>query len=127
MIYGGLVATGMFLLIMVLFPTLPLVLSLMVVAGPFLMAWIISTQTLLQQGTEGGFRGRVFGAYSTVSTVLMFVAAGLAGSLADALGVDVLLIAAGAIYVAAGLMAWALLRRPLRDVGRGCRPVPSEG
>jgi len=114
MIYGGLVATGIVLLIMALFPTLPLVLSLMVIAGPFLMAWIISTQTLLQQGTEGGFRGRVFGAYSTVSTILMFVAAGLAGALADVLGVTTLFIAAAAIYMAAGLAAWVLLRKPLR-------------
>jgi len=114
MIYGGLTGTGLVILAMVLFPTLPVVVTLMIAAGPVLMAWIISMQTVLQQATADRYRGRVFGAYSTVSALLMFVGSGLAGSLADALGVASLMYAAAVIYVVAGLLGWALLRRPLR-------------
>lgn len=110
---GGLLGTGVFLLIMILVPKLPVILSLMIVAGPLLMAWLISLQTVLQKETEDRFRGRVFGAYNAVSTILMFVGSGLGGSLADTLGLRPLMIASAVIYMVAGLLAWLLLRRRL--------------
>jgi len=110
MIYGGLAGTGVFLLAMVLVPTLPTVIALMIAAGPVFMAWIISTQTVMQSATAEGFRGRVFGAYGTVSTLVMFVGSGLGGSLADAAGVTSLMYAATVIYVTAGVLGWILLR-----------------
>jgi predicted MFS family arabinose efflux permease len=113
MIYGGLMGTGIFLLAMVSFPTLPVVIILMIAAGPVLMAWVISTQTTMQSATAEGYRGRVFGAYSTVSTLVMFVGSGLGGSLADAAGVASLMNAAAAIYISAGVLGWVLLRRLL--------------
>ncbi len=110
MIYGGLAGTGIFVLAMVLVPTLPTVIALMIAAGPVFMAWIISTQTVMQSATAEGFRGRVFGAYGTVSTLVMFVGSGLGGSLADAAGVTSLMYAATVIYVTAGVLGWILLR-----------------
>ena len=110
MIYGGLAGTGIFVLAMVLVPTLPTVIALMIAAGPVFMAWIISTQTVMQSATVEGFRGRVFGAYGTVSTLVMFVGSGLGGSLADAAGVTSLMYAATVIYVTAGVLGWILLR-----------------
>ena len=101
---------------MVTFPTLIVVTTLMVVAGPALMAWIISMQTVLQQSTEDSYRGRVFGAYTTTSTILMFVGSGLAGFLADSLGTSVLMATAAVIYIFAGLLGWALLNKPLSQV-----------
>jgi predicted MFS family arabinose efflux permease len=125
MLNGGLLGTGLMLLAMILAPELPVVLSLMIVAGPLYMAWLICMQTLLQKGAEDRFRGRVFGAYNTVSTILMFVGSGLGGSLADALGLRWLMIAAAGLYMLAGLLGWGLLRRPLRtvDLGGGA-PTP---
>ncbi|UCG25329.1 MAG: MFS transporter [Chloroflexota bacterium] len=113
MIVGGLVLSGLAVLVMVIFPTLPVVMTLMILAGPALMAWIISMQTVLQQATEDSFRGRVFGAYGTTSTVLMFVGAGLAGVMADSLGSSSLMASAAVIYVVAGLLGWVLLSKPL--------------
>lgn len=110
MIYGGLAGTGIFILAMVSFPTLPTVITLMIAAGPVFMAWIISTQTVMQSTTTEGFRGRVFGAYGTVSTLVMFIGSGLGGSLADAAGVTSLMYAATVIYVTAGALGWILLR-----------------
>jgi predicted MFS family arabinose efflux permease len=101
---------------MVTFPTLPVIFVLMIAAGPALMAWIISLQTVLQQATEDSYRGRVFGAYSTTSTVLIFVGSGLAGFLADSLGTSTLMSAAAIIYIGAGLLSWVTLSKPLSRV-----------
>ena len=88
----------------------------MVLGGPAFMAWIISMQTALQQSTEDSYRGRIFGAYSTTSTVLMFVGAGLAGFIADSLGTSFLMAASAIIYIIAGVVAWFLLSKPLGRV-----------
>jgi len=116
---GGLLVTGAVILAMVLVPTLPVILTLTVVAGPAVMAWLICTQTVLQRETEDRFRGRVFGAYNTVSTVLMFVGSGAGGSLADTLGIKWLIVAAAGIYMTAGVLGWGLLRRGLSSVDPG--------
>jgi len=115
LITGGLVLSGLGVLAMVMFPTLAVVVTLMILAGPALMAWIISMQTVLQQETEDSYRGRVFGAYGTTSTILMFAGSGLAGALADSLGSSILMATAAIIYVFAGLLAWVLLSKPLKE------------
>jgi predicted MFS family arabinose efflux permease len=116
LISGGLAISGLGILTMVTFPTLPVIFVLMIAAGPALMAWIISLQTVLQQATEDSYRGRVFGAYSTTSTVLIFVGSGLAGFLADSLGTSTLMSAAAIIYIGAGLLSWVTLSKPLSRV-----------
>ncbi|MGD8857799.1 MAG: MFS transporter [Chloroflexota bacterium] len=112
---AGLILSGLAILAMVTLPTLPVVVGLMVLGGPAFMAWIISAQTVLQQSTEDSFRGRIFGAYGTTSTVLMFVGAGLAGLMADGAGTSMLMAVAAAFYILAGLVAWVLLSKPLRQ------------
>jgi predicted MFS family arabinose efflux permease len=126
MLNGGLLGTGAAVLVMVLIPKLPVILGIIVVVGPVIMAWLICVQTVLQKGTEDRFRGRVFGAYNTVGTILMFVGSGLGGSLADSLGVRTLIIVAAAIYMLAGLMGWLLLSRHLGPafVDKASRPRP---
>ncbi len=116
LIAGGLAVSGLGILVMVTFPTLPVIFVLMIAAGPALMAWIISLQTVLQQATEDSYRGRIFGAYSTTSTVLIFIGSGLAGFLADSLGTSLLMSAAAMVYIAAGLLAWVTLSKPLSRV-----------
>lgn len=116
LIAGGLIISGLAILVMVTVPTLPVVVGLMVLGGPAFMGWIISIQTTLQQATSDDFRGRVFGVYGTTSTVLMFVGAGLAGVFADAAGTSWLMAAAALIYVLSGLVSWAKLSKPLSRV-----------
>jgi predicted MFS family arabinose efflux permease len=122
LITGGLILTGLGILVMVTFPTLMIVVGLMILAGPFLMAWIIGMQTVLQQATDDSFRGRVFGAYGTTSTILMFVGAGLAGMLADTLGASALMASAAVIYVVAGTLGWVLLSKPLSQAAAPATP-----
>lgn len=114
MIAGGLAVSGLAILAMVTMPTLAVVVGLMVLGGPAFMGWMISAQTVLQQSTDESYRGRIFGAYGTTSTVLMFVGAGLAGFMADTVGTSTLMAAAAMIYVLAGVVAWTLLSKPLR-------------
>jgi len=116
MITAGLIVSGLAILVMVTVPTLAVIVGLMVLAGPALMAWIIGMQTVMQQSTEDSFRGRVFGAYGTTSTILMFVGAGLAGLMADTVGTSLLMAASAIIYVVAGVVAWFLLSKPLSRV-----------
>ena len=108
LISGGLAISGLGVLVMVLFPTLPVVTALMILVGPALMGWMISMQTVLQQETEDRYRGRIFGVYGTTSTILMFAGSGLAGFLADTLGSSILMGSAGLIYVVAGLLSQPL-------------------
>jgi len=122
MITGGLILSGLAVLAMVLFPTLTVVVVLMILAGPALMAWIISMQTVLQQATEDSYRGRVFGAYGTTSTILMFIGSGLAGVMANSLGSSSLMASAAVIYVIAGLLGWVLLSKPLSQVAAPATP-----
>ena len=122
MISGGLILSGLAVLAMVLFPTLTVVVVLMILAGPALMAWIISMQTVLQQATEDSYRGRVFGAYGTTSTILMFIGSGLAGVMADSLGSSSLMASAAVIYVIAGLLGWVLLSKPLSQAAAPATP-----
>jgi predicted MFS family arabinose efflux permease len=116
MISAGLVLSGLAILVMVTVPTMVVIVSLMVLGGPAFMAWIIGMQTVMQQSTEDKFRGRVFGAYGTTSTILMFVGAGLAGFMADTIGTSLLMAGSAIIYVAAGVIAWLLLSKPLGRV-----------
>lgn len=122
LIAGGLIISGLAILVMVTFPTLPVVVGLMVLGGPAFMGWIISIQTTLQQATDDDFRGRIFGVYGTTSTVLMFVGAGLAGVFADAAGTSWLMAAAALIYVLSGLVSWAKLSKPLSRVSVAATP-----
>ncbi len=111
LVAGGLAISGLLILLMVNIPRLPVVMGLMVVGGPFFMGWIISGWTLLQTTTADEFRGRVFGAFGTTTTLLMFVGSGLAGLLADQIGASPLLNAAALIYILAGVVGWGILKR----------------
>jgi predicted MFS family arabinose efflux permease len=113
---GSLAAAGFSILIMVAFPSLAVVLPLLVAVGVISLIGFITIHTVMQLGTEDRFRGRVFGAFGTTVALLMFAGSGLGGALADSLGSANLMSAAGIIYIAAGVLAAAVLAAPLRDL-----------
>lgn len=108
---GGLVATGALVLVTVNIPVLPVVIVMLAFVGVFAIAWIVSIQTTLQTHTEDAFRGRVFGAFGTTTTLLMFVGSALAGLLADQIGAVPLMNGAGVIYIFSGLLAAVLFAK----------------
>jgi MFS family permease len=108
-----LVVFGVLLLVTFNLPELSLVLVLVTLVGVAAAGWQISIQALLQGSVADQYRGRIFGAYGTVTALLGLVGMGLAGGLADRTGALPLLdISATLNLVAAGL-ALALLARPL--------------
>ena len=113
---GGLLFSGVLLLIMVSFPLLEVALPLLVLVGIPLMAWIVSLQTILQQATEDKYRGRIFGSFGTLSALLMFFGTFIAGGLADLVGALILMTAAALIYIFSGILGWVLLHTPVQEL-----------
>ena len=110
---GGLLGTGLMILVAVSFPTLRVVMGAITLAGISAIAWMIAFQTMLQQNTTDEYRGRVFGVYGTTASLLMVVGSGLAGASADWLGATVLITASAIITIIAGLLAWVLFKPAL--------------
>ncbi len=111
---GSLAIVGMIILGMVAFPSMVVLLPLLVIAGIASIFGFITIQTVLQLGTEDRFRGRVFGAFGTTVSLLMFAGSGIGGALADRLGAEILMNLTGIIYLAAAVLAAILLTSPLK-------------
>ena len=107
----GLMLSGGLIMLMVLFPTLAVVLPLLILAGITAIGFLIGSQTILQTESEEQYRGRVFGAYGTTLTLLMLIGSGLAGLLADRVGSIPLMTAAAIIFILAGVLAFLLYGR----------------
>lgn len=109
LIVTGLVFLAGLIVLMLSFPTLEIVLPLLVLAGFAVIAWIVSVQTLLQTGSEDAYRGRVFGSFGTTTTLLMFFGSALGGLFTDLSGAGTLMLGSAVIYLVAGVVAWRLL------------------
>jgi predicted MFS family arabinose efflux permease len=118
LICGGLLISGASIFIMLTRPSLLLMMGVLIVIGPALMAWMISIQTIGQKETEDAFRGRVFGAIGTTTTLIMFFGSAFAGFLADQIGTFILVAAAASIYMLAGFLSPAAF-------GTSSRVVPA--
>jgi predicted MFS family arabinose efflux permease len=108
----GLGGTGILALVIVNFPLLPVVLPLMLFVGFVVMAWSVGSETLLQMNVQDQYRGRIFGTLGTTIAIMSLIGMGLAGALADQLGVVSILDVAGGLYVVSGIVAWILIRSP---------------
>ena len=87
--------------------------SVLIIIGPALMAWLISLQTIAQKETEDAYRGRVFGAIGAISTFIMFFGSAIAGFMADQIGTLILIAAAATIYILAGIVSPAVFGNSL--------------
>jgi len=106
----GLIGTGVSLVAMIIWPVYGISLVIMILISVPLMAWLISGQTWLQTHSPGEFRGRVFGAYGTLSALLMLVGMAFASGLGDTLGISKTGFFGGVIYIMSGVLAFILLR-----------------
>ncbi len=111
---GSLAIVGVIILAMVAFPSMVILLPLLVLVGIASIFGFITIQTVLQLGTEDQFRGRVFGAFGTTVSLLMFAGSGIGGALADVLGAEILMNFTGIIYLSAAGLAAVLLTPPLQ-------------
>lgn len=99
-------------------PSLPLIFTLTLLNGPAIIGWLTSQQTLLQVTTEDAYRGRVFGAYSTTTGLMLVIGVGATSALGATIGVVPLLTCSAALYILAGVLAlWLVpdVRSPRRS------------
>ncbi len=107
----GAVATGLVFLAMFNASALPAVLVLFALSGVTWVPYAVSLQTQLQSGVIDHYRGRVFGAFGTMSALMLLSGAGLASALGDVLGIVPLFDSVAALYVGAGVVVLVMLRR----------------
>lgn len=100
-------------------PAVGVAMGAMVVAGFPATAGGVGRQTLIQEEATDAYRGRVFGALSSLSGLAMLVGFGLGGVLGDAIGLVPVLSASALVRVLGGLVALAFLPRG----GHGVEPV----
>jgi MFS family permease len=142
-IEGGLIALGIFLVVMALsgrissflassttrtgLPDLSLLTSLLSIvvavaffAGIAYAAVAIPSQTQLQEDIPEEVRGRVFGVLNMLVSVASFLPILIVGPIADLVGTTIVLVLVGGLITASGV-ASIFLRGPLRAVERGSR------
>ena len=108
---------GVLLLAIINSGSLGLAIGLMALAGLPVVTFFVSGQTLIQANTTDQFRGRVFGALSTVGALMTLIGMGLAALLGDRLGIVPTLSLGAIAYGLAGVAALALrpaIERPGR-------------
>lgn len=88
-------------------------LGLMALLGIPAIGFFAGQTTLLQQYVSDEYRGRVFGAYSTISAIALVISIVFAGSVGNTIAPMTLLTIQGCAYVLAGLLVLVALREPI--------------
>lgn len=112
---GIMIAIGLFLAGALMFitfniPNIPLALIIITIIGVLAMFFIINVTTLLQSSVNDTHRGRVFGTYDTTTSLIAVLAMAAASTAGEKFGPVPVLNVAGILYVAAGIVAFFLLR-----------------
>jgi MFS family permease len=107
----SLVSVGIVTLVFATVPLTPVTMACAVALGIPAVGWIASQQTLLQNSVADEYLGRIFGAFSATTALMLFVGGLSAGALGDIVGIVPLLIISAATYRAAALLALMLLGR----------------
>lgn len=106
----GMLGAGILLIVMLQFPTLPVVLTVAVVVGLPAMAWMIAGQTWMQVHSEDEYRGRVFGAFETYAALMGLIGIGFATLSGESLGALFNLYAASLLFIFAAILAYIILQ-----------------
>ena len=126
MIVSGLFLVGIVDSFIWLVPILPLDITLMVLIGVPITWLSVSAITLFQTATEDRYRGRVFGAFGTTSSLLLLVGRIFATFVGGQLDVVLVLVSTCSLYIFAGFLALRLLRDPNQAVLTPAHaPVPA--
>lgn len=118
----GFEAAGLIVVVRTNVPNLPLFLVLTALAPLFITGLAVGMQTLLQRVVPDHFRGRVFAAFGTTTSVLVLVGLGMGSVLGEHLGAVPVLDLAGVLFMGAGLVTLLLLPAATgaaRDVTEG--------
>lgn len=108
MIAISLIVLGGALAVIVALPHVPVALVAAALLGICVVCWMANQHTIIQTNTEDGFLGRTYGVLGTVTAITLIIGSGLAGALADRIGIPFLMYGAAGCYVAAGVIALRL-------------------
>lgn len=108
MIAISLIGLGGALAVIVALPYVPVALVAAALLGICVVCWMANQHTIIQTTTEGAFLGRTYGVLGTVTAITLIIGSGLAGALADRIGIPFLMYGAAGCYVVAGLIALRL-------------------
>jgi MFS family permease len=112
MIVYGLFLVGIVDAFIWLVPNLPLDITLMVLVGVPITWLSVSAITLFQTATEDRYRGRVFGAFGTTSSLLLLLGRIFATFIGGQLDIILVLVSTCSLYLFGGFLAIRLLRDP---------------
>ncbi|GHO85913.1 MFS transporter [Dictyobacter formicarum] len=79
-------------------------LIVMAIAGALIVWAMVTAQTLMQKAVADSYRGRVFGAYSTVLSLMVLIGMGIASAFTGLLGTTILLDISGIIFALSALL-----------------------
>ncbi len=105
----GSIGGGLILLLMYSLTSLPVVLALNFLKGVPLVGSGAGLQTLFQTGVPDRYRGRVYGALGTANALIGLVSLGIAGYLAEVVGIVPVLSLAAGLTALAGLLGLVML------------------
>lgn len=106
----SMVCIGIGFLVIVNVPLIPVILIVQLALGPAIAGWLASQQTLLQTAAEDAYRGRIFGAVGTTTSLMALIGIGLGSALGDVVGIVPLFNLSALLYAGAGVLALALLQ-----------------
>ena len=93
-------------------PAVGVAMGFMVAAGPPAVASTTARQSIVQEQASDAYRGRVFGALSSVLGISLIIGFAIGGVLGDALGLVGVLSAAALLRVVGGLAVVVFMPRP---------------
>lgn len=112
-IAAGLLGEGLTYLLAFRSQSFALSLVMFVISGTPVVGWQVSAQTLLQTTVEERLRGRVFGAYVAILSLLLLIGTALGSVLVAPLGAMSVLTLECCIMLLAGVVAFVFMRSPL--------------
>lgn len=113
LVAGSGIMLGVILFIIINFPALGLVLALLALAGLPVIGFYVNLYTLLQMNVADKYRGRIFGAYTTVQALMMLLGMALASGLGDRIGIIPMMNVDAVCNILAGIIAFVLMRGAL--------------
>jgi MFS family permease len=106
----SLIALSLGFFVVVNVPVIPVILVMWLALGPAVAGWLASQQTLIQTSVEDPYRGRFFGAVSTIASMMALAGISIGSALGEVVGVVPILNVAGLLYASAGVLALVVLR-----------------
>ena len=105
LLVGGFGATGIVIVLIAVAPAFPIALGLFALLGLTNVIFYVPTVTIFQESTPTEMSARVFGARIALSNLSWLPIILVSGTLADALGPEVLIAVAGGLTLTAALVA----------------------